>query len=54
MQAVLPLEVTRINSFQPCESCSLRRSHYQVTLDPPGRPRVEHRLCDTCVEAVRR
>lgn len=50
---VLPVDVSRINSFQPCESCSLKRSHYKATLNPPGRARVTFRLCDNCIEAVR-
>lgn len=53
MNAILPLDVRRINSHIPCESCSLKRSHYEVRFDPPGRARVTHRLCDRCIEAVR-
>lgn len=52
-EAILPLDVTRINSFIPCESCSVKRSHYRVEFNPPGPSRVTHRLCDRCIEAIR-
>lgn len=53
MKAIQPLNVTRINSFQPCESCSVKRSHFRVVFNPPGKARVTHRLCDRCIEAFR-
>lgn len=53
MQAILPVNVTRVHSHLPCDSCSLRRSKFRAELNPPGRARVTHRLCDRCIEAIR-
>lgn len=50
---IAPLDVSRINSHQPCESCSVRRSNFRVEFNPPGDARVTHRLCDNCIDAVR-
>lgn len=52
-KGVLPLDVTRISSPLPCESCSVKRSQFKVTLNPPGPSRVTHRLCDRCIEGLR-
>lgn len=52
-KAILPIDVRRINSFMPCESCSVKRSTFRVRFDPPGRARVEHRLCDRCIEGIK-
>jgi hypothetical protein len=49
----MPLDVSRINSFQPCESCGYRRSQYRAEFNPPGTTGVTHRLCGTCIEGVR-
>ena len=53
MKAILPVNVSRVHSSIPCESCSLNRSQFRATLDPPGRERVTFRLCDNCIEAIR-
>jgi len=53
MNAVLPIDVKRIPSHIPCESCSLRRSQFKATFNPPGNARVTHRLCERCVEGIR-
>jgi len=50
---VLPVDVRRITSHQPCESCGVRSVRYRASLDPPGREAVTFRLCENCIEAVR-
>lgn len=52
-QFALPIDVRRIHSHRPCESCGYRRSQFKATLDPPGDARVTHRLCDRCIEGIR-
>lgn len=52
-RAILPVDVTRVHSHIPCESCGVKRSAFRATLDPPGRARVTHRLCENCIEALR-
>lgn len=45
----IPLEVRRLGyAWAPCESCGVRTAKYEVRLDPPGRARVSHELCDGC------
>ena len=52
--AIFPMQVRKIRStIMPCESCNLKMSHYEATLDPPGRERVTHRLCENCIEGIK-
>lgn len=53
-KAMLPVNVRHVNSHIPCESCSLKRTRYEATLNPPGSERVSFRLCERCIEAIRR
>lgn len=50
---VMPVDVRRVKSHVPCESCGLRRVYYKARFSPPGRGRVTLRLCDNCIEAIR-
>lgn len=49
---VIPVDVSKIPSHQPCESCGYRRTYYKATIDPPGRARVTMRLCTECIKAI--
>lgn len=53
MKAIMPINVSRIHSHVPCESCSVKQSKFRATLNPPGRASVTHRLCENCIEAIR-
>lgn len=50
---VLPVDVRPMTSHRPCESCGVKSVRYKATLNPPGRGRVTHYLCDRCIESVR-
>lgn len=52
-QFALPIDVTKIHSHIPCESCGVKRSQYKAELNPPGSARVTHRLCDRCIEGIK-
>lgn len=53
MNAILPLDVSHVRSHIPCESCGYKTSKYRVKFDPPGQARVEHRLCENCINAIK-
>lgn len=50
---ILPINVTKVFSHHPCESCSVKRTKFRATLDVPGHTPVTHRLCENCIEAIR-
>lgn len=42
----LPVDIRRINSFQPCESCGVKRAEFRTKLQVPDAP--THYLCENC------
>lgn len=52
-QYVLPVNVRAVTSHMPCESCGVKSVRYKATMNPPGRSRITHRLCDRCIEGLR-
>jgi len=42
----IPVDVSRINSWRPCESCGVKNAEFRTELQVPQGP--THYLCENC------